>query len=68
MGWIVTLRKGKSLDPDIIETDFWPYSAEHFSPRRDLASSGKEVEGTRVMLEGVLDKLPNENVGLTKVS
>jgi hypothetical protein len=55
-----TLREQKNLDPDIIETYYWGYFAEYFSPWEDLASSGKEVEGTTVTLEGMLDELPIE--------
>jgi len=57
---IATLREQKNLDPDIIETYYWAYFAEYFSPWEDLASSGKEVEGTRVTLEAMLDDLPIE--------
>jgi hypothetical protein len=57
---IATLREQKNLDPDIIETYYWGYFAEYFSPWEDLASSGKEVEGTTVTLEGMLDELPIE--------
>ena len=60
MGRIAILREQKSLDPDIIETYYWAYFAEYFSPWEDLASSGKEVEGTRVTLEAMLDDLPIE--------
>ena len=68
MGRIATLREQKCLDPDIIETYFWAYYAEYFSTWRDLARSGKEVEGTRVMLEGRLAKRPAEKAGLAKSS
>jgi hypothetical protein len=57
---IATLREHKNLDPDIIETYYWAYFAEYFSHWEDLASSGKEVEGTRVTLEAMLDELPIE--------
>ena len=57
---IATLREQKNLDPDIIETYYWGYFAEYFSPWEDLASSGKEVEGTTVTWEGMLDELPIE--------
>jgi hypothetical protein len=57
---IATLREQKNLDPDIIETYYWAYFAEYFSPWEDLASSGKEAEGTSVTLEGMLDELPIE--------
>ena len=60
LGRIATLREQKNLDPDIIETYYWAYFAEYFSPWEDLASSGKEVEGTRVTLEAMLDDLPIE--------
>jgi hypothetical protein len=60
LGRIATLREQKNLDPDIIETYHWAYFAEYFSPWEDLASSGKEVDGTRVTLEGMLDELPIE--------
>ena len=60
LGRIGTLREQKNLDPDIIETYYWAYFAEYFSPWEDLASSGKEVEGTRVTLEAMLDDLPIE--------
>ncbi|MBZ5670038.1 MAG: hypothetical protein LAO04_09935 [Acidobacteriia bacterium] len=55
---VAVLREQKSLDPDIDETYYWAYFAEYFSAWEDLASSGKEVEGTRVTLEGMLDELP----------
>ena len=54
---IATLREQKNLDPDIDETSYWAYFAEYFSPWEDHASAGKEVEGTRVTLEGMLDEL-----------
>ena len=54
LGRIGTLREQKNLDPDIIETYYWAYFAEYFSPCEDLASPGMEVEGTRVTLEGML--------------
>jgi len=57
---VATLRELKSLDPDIDETYYWAYFAVYFSPWEDLASSGNEVEGTRVTLEGMLDELPIE--------
>ncbi len=60
LGRIATLREQKNLDPDIDEAYYWAYFAEYFSPREDLASSGKEVEGTRVAAEGMLDELPIE--------
>ncbi len=60
LGRIATLREQKNLDPDIDETYYWAYFAEYFSPWEDLASFGKEVEGTRVTLEGMLDELPIE--------
>jgi len=60
LGRIATLREQKNLDPDIIATYYWAYFAEYFSPWEDLASSRKEVEGTRVTLEGMLDELPIE--------
>ena len=60
LGRIATLREQKNLDPDIIETYYWAYFAEYFSPWADLANRGEEVEGTRVTLEGMLDELPIE--------
>jgi hypothetical protein len=60
LGRIATLREQKNLDPDIIEAYYWAYFAEYFSPWEDLASSGKEVEGTMVTWEGILDELPIE--------
>ena len=60
LGRIATLRQRKNLDPDIIETYYWAYFAEYFSPWEDLAGFGKEVQGTRVTLEGMLDELPIE--------
>jgi hypothetical protein len=60
MGRIAILREQKSLDPDIIETYYWAYFAEYFSPWKDLASSGNEAEGTKVTLEGMLDELAIE--------
>ena len=60
LGRIATLREQKNLDPDIIETYYWAYFAEYFSPWEDLAGFGKEVQGTRVTLEGMLDELPIE--------
>jgi len=60
LGRIATLREQKSLDPDIIETFYWAYFAEYFSPWADLASSAEEVEGTSATLEGTLDELPIE--------
>src|SRR5208337_1755468 len=38
VGRIATLRKQKSLDPDIEETYYWAYFAEYFSPWKDPAS------------------------------
>jgi len=61
LGRIATLREQKNLDPDIIETYYWAYFAEYFSPWEDLASSGNEAEGTKVTLEGILDELPIED-------
>ncbi|MGB7593267.1 MAG: hypothetical protein WCD04_09595 [Terriglobia bacterium] len=60
MGRIAILREQKSLDPDIIETYYWAYFAEYFSPWKDLASFGNEAEGTKVTLEGMLDELAIE--------
>ena len=60
LGRVATLREQKNLDPDIIATYYWAHFAEYFSPWEDLASSGKEVEGTRVTLEAMLDELPIE--------
>ena len=60
VGRIATLREQKSLDPDIDETYYWAYFAEYFSPWKDLASPGQEVEGTRMTLEDMLDELAIE--------
>lgn len=60
LGRIATLKEQKNLDPDIDETYYWAYFAEYFSPWEDLASPGKEVEGTRVPFECKLDELAIE--------
>src|ERR1039458_6580909 len=57
---IATLREQKSLDPDIEETYYWAYFAEYFSPWKDPASPGEEVEGTGMRLEEMLDELAIE--------
>ena len=57
---IATLREQKSLDPDIDETYYWAYFAEYFSPWKDPASPGEEVEGTGMTLEEMLDELAIE--------
>ena len=64
---VAVLREQKSLDPDIDETYYWAYFAEYFSPWEDPAGSGKEVEGTRVTLEGMLDELPIEEKEIVSV-
>jgi hypothetical protein len=60
VGRIATLREQKSLDPDIEETHYWAYFAEYFSPWKDPASPGEEVEGTGMPLEEMLDELAIE--------
>ena len=60
IGRIATLREQKNRDPDIDEVYYWAYFAEYFSPWEDLASPGNEREGTKVMLEGMLDELSIE--------
>jgi hypothetical protein len=60
VGRIATLREQKSLDPDIDETYYWAYFAEYFSPWKDPASPGEQVEDTEWTLEGILDELPIE--------
>jgi hypothetical protein len=57
---IGTLREQKNLDPDIIETYYWAYFAEYFSPWEDLASPGEEIEGTGMTLEEMLNELAIE--------
>jgi hypothetical protein len=57
---IATLREQKSLDPDVDEVYYWAYFAEYFSPWKEIASPGGEVEGTTVTLEGMLDDLSIE--------
>jgi hypothetical protein len=60
---IAMLREQKNLDPDIIETYYWAYFAEYFSPWNDLAGSAEEVEGT----EGMLDELAMEEKEIVSV-
>jgi sulfur carrier protein ThiS len=60
VGRIATLREQKSLDPDIDEVYYWAYFAEYFSPWKDPASTGEEVEGTGMTLEEMLDELAIE--------
>jgi hypothetical protein len=60
LGRIATLGEQKNRDPDIDEVYYWAYFAEYFSPWKDLASPGEEVEGTTVALEGMLDELSIE--------
>jgi hypothetical protein len=60
MGRIATIPEQKNLDPDIDEVYYWAYLAEYFSPWKDLATSGKEVDGTTLTLEGMMDELPIE--------
>ena len=60
VGRIATLREQKSLDPDIDETYYWAYFGEYFSPWKDPASPGEEVEGTGMTLEEMLDELAIE--------
>ena len=42
------------------ETYYWAYFAEYFSPWKDPASPGQEVEGTGMTLEEMLDELAIE--------
>jgi hypothetical protein len=60
MGRIATLREQKNLDPDIVETYYWAYFAEYFSPWKDPASPGEEVESAKGTLEDMLDELQSE--------
>ena len=60
VGRIATLREQKSLDPDIDEVYCWAYFAEYFSPWKNPASPGEEVEGTGMTLEEMLDELAIE--------
>jgi len=62
LGRIATLREQKNLDPDIIETYYWAYFAEYFSPWGDPASSVMAVESTKVTLEAMLDELPTRGI------
>jgi hypothetical protein len=45
------------------ETYCWVYFAECFSPGVDPARFVREIEGTTVTLEGMLDELPIEKPG-----
>jgi hypothetical protein len=60
VGRIATLREQKSLDPDIDEVFYWAYFDEYFSPWKDPASPGEEVEGSGMTLEEMLDELAIE--------
>ena len=42
------------------ETYYWAYFADYFSPWKDPASPGEEVEGTGMRLEEMLDELASE--------
>ncbi len=60
LGRIATLKEQKSLDPDIIETYYWAYFAEYFSPWRDLPTGGNNVDGPRACTPELLDQLQVE--------
>jgi hypothetical protein len=64
---IATLRELKNFDPDIDEVYYWAYFAEYFSPWKDLARPGEEVEGKSAMLEGMLDELAIEEKGIVSI-
>jgi hypothetical protein len=67
MGRIATLRELKDLDPDIDEVYYWAYFAEYFSPWRDLASPGQEIEGKSAMMKRVLDDITTGEKEITCV-
>ncbi len=53
---IAMLKEQKSVDPDIIETYYWAYFAEYFSPWEDLPKDGNAVDGKRVYTAELLDQ------------
>jgi hypothetical protein len=54
---IATLRKQKSLDPDIDETYYWAYFADYFSPWVNVAATEKEAEPASLNFVDILDGL-----------
>jgi hypothetical protein len=64
---IATFRDQKNLDPDIVESNYWAYFAEYFSPWVDLASPEGGVEVAGVTLEDMLDELPTEEEEIISV-
>jgi hypothetical protein len=57
---IATLREQRRLDPDIIETYYWAYFAEYFSPWGDNSTAVIEVHSPKVCTAELLDQLQIE--------
>ena len=62
LGRIAALREQKILDPNIVETYYWAYSAAcYFSPYAGLAIDGMEAEVASILLGDHLHELQIED-------